>query len=99
LTFRICAKLSSYAAIFQLLPQAFQHITAELRPCIQEDHALVRPRHLARHRHVPPADQPRIRDGVMRGATRAGGDPRRAIPREASDAREVGGVDRCGQAR
>jgi hypothetical protein len=48
---------------------------------------------------VAPADQPHIRDGVMGGAKRAARDPRRPIAGEAGDAREVGGVDRCGQAR
>jgi hypothetical protein len=42
---------------------------AELRPFIVEEYAVVGPRHLARHRHVAPANESHIRDGVMRGAT------------------------------
>jgi hypothetical protein len=60
---------------------------------------MVGQRHVAWHRHLLSTDQPCIRDGVMGRAKRAGYDPRRAIPRESSDATEVGGVDRCGQAR
>jgi hypothetical protein len=40
-------------------------MAAARRPCIQEEHTVVGQRHLARHRHVVPADQPRIGDGVM----------------------------------
>ena len=47
---------------------------------------MVGQRHLAWHRHVAPTDQPRIRDGVVGGATWAGGDQRRAVAGEAGDA-------------
>jgi hypothetical protein len=40
-------------------------MTAELGPFIQEEDAVVGQRHVARHRHGAPADQPDIRDGVM----------------------------------
>jgi hypothetical protein len=43
---------------------------ATLGQFIQEEDAVVGERHVAWHRHVAPADQPDIRDGVMRGATR-----------------------------
>jgi hypothetical protein len=91
--------LSSCDTLLKRLAQDLEDMAAARRPCIQEAHAVVGRRHLARHGHVAPTDQPRIRDGVMGRATRAGYDPRRAIPREAGDATEVGGVDRCGQAR
>jgi hypothetical protein len=32
----------------------------ELGQFIQKEHPVVRERHLARHRHVAPADQPRV---------------------------------------
>jgi hypothetical protein len=35
-------------------------MAAELGAFIQEKHAMVGQRHVARHRHVAPADQPRI---------------------------------------
>jgi len=44
-------------------------------------------------------NQPSSGDRIGLGATWAGRDPRRAVAGEARDAREVGGVDRCGQAR
>jgi hypothetical protein len=92
-------KLYVYNPILERLAQDLQDMAAELGPCIQEEHAMVGQRHIIRHRHVAPADQPRIRDGVVGRATRARRDPRRAVAGEAGDAREVGGVDRCGQAR
>jgi hypothetical protein len=74
-------------------------MAAALGPFIQETHTVVGERHLARHRHVAPADQPHIREGVGGGATRLRRDARRVVTREARDARDGGGVDRCGQAR
>jgi hypothetical protein len=46
-------------------------MAAELGELIQKKHAMVGQRHLAWHRHMAPADQPRIRDGV--GARDTGG--------------------------
>jgi hypothetical protein len=92
-------RLSVEDTLLQGLAQDFENMAAELGPFIQEEHAIMGQRHVARHRHGAPTNQPHIRDGVVGRTTRASRDPRRAIPREASDAREVGGVDRCGQAR
>jgi hypothetical protein len=64
-------------------------MAAELGPFIQEEYTVVGQRHVARHRHVAPANQPRIRDGVVGRATRAGRDPRRAVAGEASDAMDT----------
>jgi hypothetical protein len=44
-------------------------MAAELGPCIQEEHAMVGRRHLTRHGDVSDGNQPRIRDGVVRGVT------------------------------
>ena len=68
------AILYSCETLLQGLAQHLEHVATELRPFIQQEHPMVRPRHLARHRHVAPADQPCIRDGVVGGATRAGRD-------------------------
>jgi hypothetical protein len=46
------------------LTQNLQPVAAR-RPCIQNEDAMVRPRHLAWQRYLAAADQPRIRDGVM----------------------------------
>jgi hypothetical protein len=40
-------------------------MAAALGPFIQEEYAMVGQRDLARHRHVPPTDQPCIRDGLV----------------------------------
>jgi hypothetical protein len=61
-------------------------MAAELGRLIQKEHAILGQRHLARHWHVAPADQPRIRDGVVGRATRAGRDQRRAVVGEAGNA-------------
>jgi hypothetical protein len=57
--------LSLYHTILQRLVQDLEHLTAKLQPFIQAEDAVVRQRHLARHRHVAPTDQPDIGDGVM----------------------------------
>jgi hypothetical protein len=93
------AKLYVYETILERLAQPLQDVAAAGQPFTQEENPVVRQRHVARHRHEAAADQPRIREGVVGRATRAGRDPRRAVAGEARDAREVGGVDRCGQAR
>jgi hypothetical protein len=86
------AKLYACETILEWLAQDLKHVAPELRQFIQEKHAIVGQRHFARHRHVAPADQPRIRDGVVGGATRAGRDQRRAVAGEASHAMEACGL-------
>jgi hypothetical protein len=76
----------SRAAVLEGLAQALQDMAAELGPCIQEEHAVVGQRRLAGHRHVAATDQPRIRDGLVGRATRAGRHQRRAVAGEAGDA-------------
>ena len=58
---------------------------------------MVGQRHVARHRHVAPADQPRIREGVVGRATRAGRDQRRAVAGEARDAVDTRGLNGLGE--
>jgi len=57
-----------YDTLLERLAQGLEHIAAALGPCIQEAHAMVGQRHVAQYRHMPAADQPRIRDGVVGGA-------------------------------
>src|SRR5262247_3785647 len=71
LRFVMLSRLYVEDTLLERLPQDLQHMPAKLRQLIQEEHAIVRQRHLARPRHLAPADQPAIGDGVMRGATRA----------------------------
>jgi hypothetical protein len=52
-------------AVLERLAQDLEHMTVELRQFIQEEDAVVRQRHVPRPRHVAPADQPDIRDGVL----------------------------------
>jgi hypothetical protein len=82
---RTPAKLYSCETILEWLAQDLQDMAAKLGPCIQEAHTMVGQRHVTRPRHVAPADQPRLREGVVGRATRAGRDPRRAVAGEARD--------------
>jgi hypothetical protein len=53
-------RLYLYETLLERLPQDLKDVAAELGPCIQEAHAMVGQRHVARPRHVAPANQPRI---------------------------------------
>src|SRR5262245_53139092 len=88
---RTPAKLYIDETLLQGLAQNLQHMAAELRQLIQEQHAVVGQRHLAWQQHVAPADQPDVREGVMRGAKRAGRHQGGAVARAAGDT-----VDACG---
>jgi hypothetical protein len=85
--------LHVYDTILKRLTQHVQDVAAELWPCIQKKHPMVRPRHFARPRHLAPADQPDIRDGVMGGATRAGRYQGRTLTGAADDAADSGGLE------
>jgi hypothetical protein len=60
LKLRTPAKLYLYETIFKWLPQDLQDMAAALGEFIEEEHAIVGQRHVSRHRHVAPANQPRI---------------------------------------
>jgi hypothetical protein len=70
---RTPAKLYVYETILERLAQDLQDMAAKLGPFIQEEHAVVGQRHLAGHGDVAPTGQPRIRNGVRQGPTRAHG--------------------------
>jgi hypothetical protein len=74
-------------------------MAAELWQFIQEEHAVVRQRHLARQRHAAPADPPHVGDGVMQGAARASRDQGRAVTRQAGDAVDARGLNSFGQSQ
>jgi hypothetical protein len=79
------AKLYSCETILEGLAQDFKDMAAALGQFIQEAHAIVGQRRVARHRHVTPTDQPCIRDRVVWGTKGAGRDPRRAVAGETGD--------------
>jgi hypothetical protein len=68
------ATLYLYDTLLKRLAQDLEDMTAELAEFIQEERLVVGQRHFARHEDVSAANQPHIRDGVMRGAKRTGGD-------------------------
>jgi hypothetical protein len=65
LGFSTPARLYVSDAVLERLPQDLENMAAELGQFIQEEHPLVGQRHVPRHRHGAPADQPHIGDGVM----------------------------------
>jgi hypothetical protein len=89
---RTPARLYVYDTLLERLPQDLQDMAAALGPFIQEAHAMVGQRHLARHRDVAAADQPRIREGLVGRPTRAGCDSRCVVDGEARDAEDVRGL-------
>jgi hypothetical protein len=76
--------------ILEGLAQHLQGMAAELRQFIQKETPVVRPRRLARQRHLGAPDQRHIRDGMLGGAARAGGDDSGAPTGEAGDAMGAG---------
>ena len=97
LRFRTPAKFYVYETFLERLAQDLEDMAAALGPCIQAEHAMVGQRHVAQYRHMPAADQPRIRDGMMGRATRAGRDPRRAVAGEASNTMDTCGLNGFGE--
>jgi hypothetical protein len=72
--FRTLWRLYSCNTLLEGLTQDLQDVASELRQFIQPEHAVVRPRPLARQWHLAATDQPHIGNRVMGGATRARGD-------------------------
>jgi hypothetical protein len=66
----------------------------ELGQFIQDEHAVGRPRPLARHGHLAAADQPHIRDRPRRSATWARRDQYRAGAGAAGDAVDARSLER-----
>jgi hypothetical protein len=64
-----------------------------LGPFIQKAYAVVRQRHLAWQRHLPPTDQAHIGDGVMGGAKRARRNEGGTVAGEAGNTMHAGCVD------
>jgi hypothetical protein len=69
---RTPAKLYVYDTLLERLAQDLEDMAAEFGPFIQERHAIVGQRHVARHRHMAPANHPRVRDGVVARDTSVG---------------------------
>jgi hypothetical protein len=85
------ATLYSCETLLKRSPPDLQDMAAALGQFIQEAHAVVGQRYFAGHRDVAAADQPRIRDGLVKGATRAGRDQGRAGAGAAGHAGEARG--------
>jgi hypothetical protein len=52
-------------SFLERLAQGLEDMAAELGEFIQEEHAVVRQRHVPRRRHLAATDQPHIRNGVQ----------------------------------
>jgi hypothetical protein len=90
-------KFYSGETFLERLAQGLEHVAAAFGSCIQEAHAVVRPRHVPRRRHVAPADPSHIGDHLVRGATWARHHQRRTLARQAGDVGEAGGRNGFGQ--
>jgi hypothetical protein len=77
---RTYGRLYLYDTLLKRLAKDFEDMAAARRPCIQQEHPMVRPRHVARHRHLAATDEPHSRDRVMGGTKWARRDERRAGP-------------------
>src|SRR5262245_587754 len=97
LIFRMPAKLYIYETLIERLAQDREDMAAALGPFIQEEHAIVRQRHLNRHRHGAPTDQTRIRDRMVGGTQRARRDQRYAVAGEAGNTMDACGLDGFGE--
>jgi hypothetical protein len=69
-----CGRLSVKNALLERLAQDFQDVACALGQFVQKEHAVVRQRHLPGHRHLPAANQPDIREGVVTDAKGVRGD-------------------------
>jgi hypothetical protein len=78
-------------ALLEWLAEHLEHMTPALGQFVQEEHAMVRQRPLARQRDLAAAAPPHSRDGLMRGATWPAGDQGRAPVGAAGDAMDTGG--------
>ncbi len=78
--------------LLERLAEDLEDMALELGQLIQEQDPVVRQRHLPRHGQLAAADQPHIRDGVVRGPERARGDEGGAPTGEAGDAMDAGGL-------
>jgi hypothetical protein len=75
-------RLYVYDTLLERLAQDFQDVAAALRHLVEKHNPVGRQRHLAWHRHRPPTAQPDVRNGVVRSATRVGGDEGGAVASE-----------------
>jgi hypothetical protein len=90
--------LSPDDAFLERLSRDLQERALALEHLIQQQETMVGQRHVTRHRHVAPTDQPRLRDGVVGGATRAGRDQPHAVAGEAGNAVDPRGLNGLSQA-
>jgi hypothetical protein len=90
-------RLYLYETLLEGLAQDLEDMTAALGPFIENEHAVVGQRHLARHGHVAAADPPGVGNRVMGRAARAGRHQGRAVARQAGDAGDARGLDGLGQ--
>jgi hypothetical protein len=65
----------------------------ELGPLVEAQEAMVRPRHLPRHRELATADQADVGDRVVWGAERLGGDTGGLAAGQARDTVDAGGLE------
>ena len=87
-----------HRAVFERLAQHFERLAVELGQLVEEEHAVVGERDLARRGRRAAADQAGVADRVMRRAERADGQQRLARLQAADRTVDARGFDRFGTA-
>jgi hypothetical protein len=70
---RTCGRLYSCDTLLERLAEHCEDVPPALGAFVQEEHPMVRQRHLARQRDLAAADQPHIQHGLVGRTRRAGG--------------------------
>jgi hypothetical protein len=91
-------RLYSGNTLLERLSPDLEAMARARRPLIHQPEAMVREQHLPRQGYLDTADHVHRGDGGVGGLERAGGDDGGAPTRQASDAREAGGLQRFRQA-
>ena len=82
-----------HRAVLERLAQNLEHVLLELRQLVEEEHAVVGERHLARPGHVAAADQAGVGDGVVGRAERPGDEQRCLLRQQPGDGIDLGGLE------
>jgi hypothetical protein len=81
-----------YETLLERQPQDLKHMARELRELIEEEDAMMRQRHFARHGDLATTEQSGIGNGVMRGAKGPAGDEGGAYASEPGDVIDARGA-------
>ncbi len=96
LKLRTLWRLYLHDTLRKRLAQDLEDVAAALRPCIENEHAMVGERDGAGHWHLSATDQPHIGDRVIKGMEGASGNAVRAPVGTPGDVLDVHGLEALG---